>query len=744
MNKDLLSRRDFVRLGAGAIGFSAMEGVAQGKSELQSKPAKSAATNAARRRATDSEMQMADDLARSFGAPGSGWERRAATQLLPAAIKPPFSFRYGAEESAGLLRGWPSESKASNVEGVGVKHEVTYRDPQTKLVISIEAVQFKDFPAVEWVIHFKNEGASETAIVENIQALDLVLLAGGGEPTIHYALGATCSANDFKPMQRLLGQKGKLSLKAGGGRSSSDYLPFFNYESKREGVVVAIGWSGEWAADFRCPAGDDVQVRAGLALTHLKLLPGEEIRTPRILTLFWQGDRLRGNNMLRQFILAHHRPQADGKPLNMPLCNGNWGATPASVHIENAKQIAAHKLPVDYYWIDAEWFGDGPWWRNVGNWQPNKKLYPQGLKPLSDCLHAGGSKLLMWFEPERVCKGTPWYTERAEWLLEVPKDKRHYRGFEVKDDFPQSDPRWVPNESARNQIQENDKLFNFAIPEARRFITDYMSAKIDEFGLDCFRHDANIAPLEFWRAADAPDRQGITEIRWVEGLYAFWDELLRCHPHLIIDNCASGGRRIDLETVGRTLPLWRTDFPNGDTVKQCHTYGLLHWVPLNSTSAGNLGGDTDYNVRSTMSSGMVFDLFGNGDTAQSRKDYSDFPFERAKGILKQYRSIQKYFHGDYYPLTEYSQAEDAWMAYQLDRPEEDEGLVVALKRTASPYAKAVFALKALRKDALYEITNLDTNQKTTVPGSQLTSHGLEVLLCKEPDSALIHYQRKSA
>ena len=58
-------------------------------------------------------------------------------------------------------------------------------------------------------------------------------------------------------------------------------------------------------------------------------------------------------------------------------------------------------------------------------------------------------------------------------------------------------------------------------------MTDFISSKIDEFGLDCFRNDANIAPLEYWRAAtaDAPDRQGMAEIRWVEGFYAFWDEL---------------------------------------------------------------------------------------------------------------------------------------------------------------------------------------------------------------------------
>jgi len=117
-------------------------------------------------------------------------------------------------------------------------------------------------------------------------------------------------------------------------------------------------------------------------------------------------------------------------------------------------------------------------------------------------------------------------------LLDVPKDKRVYRGFDAKGDWdiPVSDPRWTGNESERNQIQENDRLFNLAIPDARRFLTDFISAKIDEFGLDCFRNDSNIAPLQFWRAADAPDRQGVTEIRWIEGLYAFWDELLLRHP----------------------------------------------------------------------------------------------------------------------------------------------------------------------------------------------------------------------
>ena len=99
----------------------------------------------------------------------------------------------------------------------------------------------------------------------------------------------------------------------------------------------------------------------------------------------------------------------------------------------------------------------------------------------------------------------------------------------------------------------------------------------------------NMDPLPYWQAADAPNRQGMSEIRHIEGLYAFWDELLKRHPDLLIDNCASGGRRIDLETVGRSTPFWRTDGPRDPVAHQCHTYGLLSWVPLSSTGQDREG-----------------------------------------------------------------------------------------------------------------------------------------------------------
>jgi alpha-galactosidase len=688
-------------------------------------------------------MAIAEIWARAFGAP-LGTATTAKTRLLPNVLKPPFSFIYDGTPSADLLPAWKAEVKASDWNGSRQQIEVSYRDPKTGLLVRLDAMLFEGFPAVEWVIHIKNTRGANTPILEDVQPLDAGLRSSGDDPVLHYARGATCSINDFMPMTRVLGPRGTLELEPGGGRSSSLFLPFFNLEAGQEGAVLAIGWSGEWATTFHRPDHTpEFRVRAGMALTRLTLHPGEEIRTPRMLMLFWQGKPARGQNLLRRFLLAHHRPEAAGRPVATPITNHNWGGTSASHHLENVRQIITHNLPVEYYWIDAEWFGNGPWWKNAGNWQVKRDLYPDGFKPISDLLHSSGRKLMLWFEPERVCEGTPWYTEHADWLLAVPQAKKVYRGFDGKGDWdlPMTDPRWVPNESSRNQIHENDKLFNLADPEARRFITDFISARIDEFGLDCFRNDANIAPLEFWRAADAPDRQGITEIRWIEGFYAFWDELRRRHPGLIIDDCASGGRRIDLETIGRSTALSRTDFVGDPLANQCHSFGLFRWVPMHTTTAGTLGAGNEYRVRSSMTTGLSFGLFASGDRAQGDTDYDKFPFVEVKRSIERYRSIQRFFYGDFYPLSEYTQATDAWMAYQLDLPETGEGLIVVLKRSLSEYTDANFILNELEAGNSYQITNLDTGEETTASGADLMAKGLGVCLANKPDSALIRYRR---
>ncbi len=173
----------------------------------------------------------------------------------------------------------------------------------------------------------------------------------------------------------------------------------------------------------------------------------------------------------------------------------------------------------------------------------------------------------------------------------------------------------------------------------------------------------------------------MSEIRHIEGLYAFWDGLLARNPNLMIDNCASGGRRIDLETVGRATPFWRTDGPRDAVAHQCHTYGLMAWAPLSATSQDQEG--NDYEFQSSISSGLCVNWFHSGDGPQ-QKFYPTFPFAWGKRVLDQYLTLRHLYYGDYYPLTPYTLDNSAWLAWQFDCPVKGEGMVQVFRRRKAP------------------------------------------------------------
>ena len=154
----------------------------------------------------------------------------------------------------------------------------------------------------------------------------------------------------------------------------------------KKGIMVGIGWTGQWSANFSRDSRS-LGVCAGMELTHLKLYPGEEIRTPRILLLFWQGHRICGQNLLRRIILAHYHPQRGRKPLTVPLLASSAGLHNEAFEATEQNQIEyASKfapLEVEYLWMDVGWHVTAPS-THIG--PPDPERFPNGLRPLSDAL----------------------------------------------------------------------------------------------------------------------------------------------------------------------------------------------------------------------------------------------------------------------------------------------------------------------------------------------------------------------
>ncbi len=143
---------------------------------------------------------------------------------------------------------------------------------------------------------------------------------------------------------------------------------------------------------------------------------------------------------------------------------------------------------------------------------------------------------------------------------------------------------------------------NLGNDDALHWLIDHIDNLITEQGIDVYRQDFNFNPLDYWRENDAIDRQGITENRHVTGYLSFWDELRRRHPDLLIDSCASGGRRHDLETLRRSVPLHPTDYNYSDLpVKQAFHHVLFLWMPYFGGPARPIDRVDPYSFRTAMS-----------------------------------------------------------------------------------------------------------------------------------------------
>jgi len=634
------------------------------------------------------------------------------TDRFAKGVVPPFSFVYDGKHSSELIKKWRFDHGSGQKVESSVKYLYTFSDLDTGLRVWCKAEVFLDFPAVEWVLTFENSGMEDTPIIENIQAIDTTWnYEQEGEVILHRALGSSASRSDFAPVSETMQADNEIRLAPIGGRSSNTTVfPFFNIQAPGEGAMMAVGWSGQWSASLMKDDSQGVRLVAGQELTHLKLHKGEKIRTPRIMLLFWDGDdRMVGHNVLRQFMLKHHTLQDGDKPVTAPLASSGGPICQAPIPgFEEFNQATEHNqiayaeryrqlgLNTEYLWIDAGWF-EGRWANGVGNWFPRKDGFPNGLRPISDAIAKMDYKFLVWFEPERVFQGTWLDREHPDWLLKLPDN---------------------PN-----------RLLDLGNPEALEWLTDHISGMIESEGISLYRQDFNMDPLPFWRANDESDRQGMSEIRHVEGLYYFWDELIRRSPGLVIDNCASGGRRIDLETSSRSIPLWRTDYqyfePNG---YQCHTYGINFYLPTSATGSGSP--DT-YHFRSSMNSGAVlgWNLY-----------LPDFPVERARKLIDEFYRARPLFYGDYYPLTPHSVEDDVWIAYQFHRSDMKQGMVIAFRRHQCKDETLCLRLRGLKNDANYEVGFEDAGTKETISGEELAS-GIDVTINETPGSLLIMYQQ---
>ncbi len=620
----------------------------------------------------------------------------------PYDTAPFISFVYDGRPSTSFLPDWKLERSSRKRDEERTEHTLTYTDPKTNLAVRCVGVVWKNYPTVEWTVYFKNEGKADTPILESLQAIDTMFdRSSNGEFLLHSNKGDMCTVDSFEPMTAVLGPNESKKFVPAGGRPTNFQWPYYNIECPQqgEGMIFVMGWPGQWASQFKRDGGFSLQVTGGQELTHFILHPGEEVRTPLVVLQFYKGDWFRAQNIWRQWMLAHNFPKDYGKPLSP-----KHGAAAVQFYgfqctqagdIEFIDLYAKKGLPLDYWWMDAGWYPGGSW-PVTGTWEPDPVRFPGGIKPITDTARKYGGQTIVWFEMERVHPGT-WLTENH--------------------------PEWIFGGAGGGLIKLNE-------PEVARWVVDRVDKILTEEKIELYRTDFNIDPLSFWRNNDAPDRQGITEIQYVTNFLWYLDELQRRHPGMMIDSCASGGRRDDLETMRRAIPILPTDLENHPEGYQCCTFGFGMWLPFFDHT--NYEKFDPYYFRSSMAPFVQC----NWDV---RKD--SFDEAAARNAMKEWRSVADFFFADFWPLSPYTTGNDLWMAWQYDAPQKSAGLVQAFRRPGCSYIAAQYRLKELDSEARYLITNLDEKKPVEITGHELMEKGLLITISDRPGAALITYKK---
>lgn len=603
------------------------------------------------------------------------------------------------------------------------------------------AKKYEEFDAYEWVNYIENTSEMPTDVISELWDCDCsfpmeheapykntayfpdkatatkICVPSGSE----WAMDEFCCDVDKAVLSRRINHiypgEVKIYSTTGGRSSDTKAAPFFNISKNNKGYIFAIGWTGQWMCSVE-RGEDDITFKSKIEDTHFKVMPGEKFRTSSVVVMAYEGDRVYSQNKWRRLVKEHFSLIGKNECNKFgPLCAGIWGGMTTDSVLERVEKIKENNIPYEYVWMDAGWYGgdtkpspdefEGDWGAHTGDWVVSPFIHPNGLRDVSEKVHEAGMKFLLWVEPERVKRNTPIASEHPEYFLANGDDINY--------------------------------LLNLGDKDAWEYCFNTISKLIEEIKIDCYRQDSNIRPLEYWRGNDEEDRKGISEIKHINGLYMLWDRLLEKFPGLLIDNCASGGRRIDIETLRRSMPLWRSDNQcpaNYDVeASQCHHMSYNTWMPYSGTGTGR--GYDEYRIRSAYDSSMTMNYsFSEKEAFCDTKEKIDY----LKKYTEEYLKLRPYFSEDFYPLTEFSDKLDTWCASQFDRPSEGDGIVQVFRRENSPYESASFMLGGIDENADYLFTDIDGGE-FNVGGKELITEGLKINIPEKRTAKIYIYKK---
>ena len=422
---------------------------------------------------------------------------------------------------------------------------ITLADPGTGLKVLLHWQFFDGVPIVRCHTQLVNEGPN-TLTVEYVSSFSLTGLEWRGEDLkLHIPFHAWCHEMTWKEFS--LSNLGMERTQPEGYRRTSQYIDISNtgnWSAKKYlpmGVLedtsndTALFWQIEHNGSWHWEISDHdgylyLQLSGPTELqshwwTDLK--PGDQFTSvsaavgavttgafPDTVPAFPDA----AGAALTRYRRLIRRPNADNEDLPvifndyMNCLFGDPTAEKEYPMIDKAAQAGC-----EYYVIDAGWYADGEWWDGVGEWKESKTRFPEGLRRVTDYIRSKGMIPGLWLELEVMGINCPL-------AAKLPDD-------------------WFFTRHGRLITDRSRYQLDFSNPEVRKFADSVIDRLVGEYGAGYIKMDYNIEPgigttSHTKSAGEGQLLHNRAYLDWLSNTFARY-------PDLVIENCSSGGLRMD-------------------------------------------------------------------------------------------------------------------------------------------------------------------------------------------------------
>ena len=577
------------------------------------------------------------------------------------------------------LEGLPAVYTESDEEAETLEIYLRDRVMNTKIILSYTI--FENLPVIIRNTRFAHEGES-SIVLERAMSLNLDL------PDDRYEMveltGAWARERYVKTAPLHEGIQAIYSMR---GHSSHQFNPFFalkrpeTTEDAGEAIGISLVYSGNFLGQT---AVDTFGVARAMIGIHPEgfswtLKKDETFQTPEAV-LVYSGEGL--GKMSRTFHRLYRKRLARGywRDRVRPVVINNWEATFMNFTEEKILKFAetARQLGVEMMVLDDGWFGhrdDDT--SSLGDWYPDLKKLPQGIRGLAEKIENMGRKFGLWIEPEMVNKDSRLYEEHPDWVIRVPYREACH---------------------GRNQF-----VLDFSKEEVVDYIGDRISRILQDAPVSYIKWDMNRSISEAFSQGRKAEEQGKLFHRHILGVYRLYERLTSEFPEVLFESCASGGARFDPGMLYYAPQCWTSD--NTDAVERLRIqYGTSFVYPLSSMGCHVSEAPNQQTFRNTpLSTRAETAYFGCFGYEMDLDTLTEEEKEEVKEQIQYYKRIRKLvMDGTFYRLiSPFEGDEAAWMVVSEDKRHALAGYYRMRQPANAPLKR--LTLKGLDPDVRYQI-----------------------------------------